>query len=195
MQTPATNGLFSSFLPHEQALKIQKMFRSTISSSERSIISQFLNDAEKELKEYQTEINRLNATILSLENKRDRLRSRITNYRSLLSPIHRLPPEILTNILAYGCGATEHLVYMVLPSVVSFSMVCGRWRELALSTPSLWSNIAIDLESWIGVLVGECVADVEGSLKIIMPLAVRIVKMFLSRSGTCPLTLAFTFPD
>ncbi|KAF9255504.1 hypothetical protein L218DRAFT_334140 [Marasmius fiardii PR-910] len=190
MQTPVTDGIAFKSLPRDRSLMIQKMFRRTISPSERNLVSHFLDDAEKELEEFQTEINKLNGVILSLENKRDGLRNRMKSYRSLLSPIHRLPPEILANVFAYSSRPMEILQFGVIPDVVLLSMVCVRWREVVLSTPSLWSNIQMDFGAWVdGTLDAYTVSYIQ------LPLAVNMVEMFLERSRPAPLTLKFGFPS
>ncbi|KAF9266659.1 hypothetical protein L218DRAFT_829694, partial [Marasmius fiardii PR-910] len=64
------------------------------------IISQYLVDAEADLKAYQDEINGLKTRLIVLETRRDSLKEVIENYRSLLSPIRRMPSEILTRIFS-----------------------------------------------------------------------------------------------
>ncbi|KAJ8073998.1 hypothetical protein PM082_012287 [Marasmius tenuissimus] len=60
-------------------------------------------------------------------------------------------------------------------------MVCGRWRETVLGTPSLWSNISLYLSS--AYTVDECVAL--GS----------ITRLFLHRSQSAPLRLTLRLPS
>ncbi|KAF9061618.1 hypothetical protein BDP27DRAFT_325649 [Rhodocollybia butyracea] len=91
--------------------------------------------------------------IEDLERQRDIL-------ASLLSPIRKLPNETLFRIFQYTCE--ENLlqsypwlgsrwqsptkltspVITYLPSM-AISSVCSRWRALALSSPSLWTNLAV----------------------------------------------------
>ncbi|KAJ6557566.1 hypothetical protein B0H19DRAFT_898910, partial [Mycena capillaripes] len=69
-----------------------------------------------------------------------------TRTRAVLSPLRRMPPEIL------GC-----IFLVTLPKTVDaawshtrtgspwiFTRVSSRWREVAISTPSLWSRVVID---------------------------------------------------
>ncbi|KAK1221098.1 hypothetical protein PQX77_016145 [Marasmius sp. AFHP31] len=115
--------------------------RTTVISSVRHDISQFLLEAEREMDEYDAEISKLKDAILRLEEKRAGLGRSMEKCHSLLSPVHRLPTEILTNVFSELCLCHPR-------SVLRLSSVCGRWRELALSTPSLWTTLVIDFRQW-----------------------------------------------
>ncbi|ESK91789.1 hypothetical protein Moror_10618 [Moniliophthora roreri MCA 2997] len=127
--------------------ELQKLFRSGITSSNRPSIIQFLIDAEADLKAYQNEIFKLKAAMVSLENKRNGLKKKIAKYRTLLSPIHRMPNEILEIVFAFACEENWMRKLCRAPALI-LSKTCGRWREIALSTPSLWSSICIDFGDW-----------------------------------------------
>uniref|UniRef100_A0A0W0F3C0 Uncharacterized protein n=2 Tax=Moniliophthora roreri TaxID=221103 RepID=A0A0W0F3C0_MONRR len=161
----------------QRASSIQRLFRSTVTSSDRSVISQFLHDAEMEIKSSQIEIHRLKSAILSLEHKRDGLKKTAAKYRSLLSPVHRVPPEILRCILGFACQENQlKLPSKVIP-VFAISATCGRWRDIALSMPSLWSHIRIDLRDW----------------KKDHHILAYLIQLFLDRSKSSPLTLELHF--
>ncbi|THU75283.1 hypothetical protein K435DRAFT_881172, partial [Dendrothele bispora CBS 962.96] len=70
----------------------------------------------------------------------------ITTYRSLLSPVRRLPWDILTLVFLFLCGEpTWWDSTRVKPPAFQLSQVCASWRELAINTPTLWSNVLFDL--------------------------------------------------
>uniref|UniRef100_A0A0W0F398 F-box domain-containing protein n=2 Tax=Moniliophthora roreri TaxID=221103 RepID=A0A0W0F398_MONRR len=79
---------------------------------------------------YQTEINKLKATLASLEQKRDGLKKKIAQYRSLLSPIHRLLPEVL-----------QHILHYAMPKPVN-------WFEPSSIPSTLSLASAIDFNKW-----------------------------------------------
>ncbi|KAG7095863.1 hypothetical protein E1B28_006555 [Marasmius oreades] len=118
--------------------QIRRFFRSTVAN--KAIVSQFLTDVEVEL-------NRLQAEIYALQNKREQLKTTADLFESLLSPIHAMPLEILSTIFAFCCEKNV-LSPSFLPPVVHLSMVCGRWRDVVQSTPSLWSSISIEFDAW-----------------------------------------------
>ncbi|TFK61083.1 hypothetical protein BDN72DRAFT_965371 [Pluteus cervinus] len=59
--------------------------------------------------------------------------------RNALAPIHRLPPDILLEIFAifYARLPTWHDL-----SMLRLTWVSHHWRELALGTPTLWSDVS-----------------------------------------------------
>ncbi|KAF8891511.1 hypothetical protein CPB85DRAFT_1332202 [Mucidula mucida] len=56
------------------------------------------------------------------------------------SPIRRLPTEVLGIIFASACTSFPRNEYK---TPLSISLVCSKWRDMALSTPSLWTHIHI----------------------------------------------------
>ncbi|KAL0579416.1 hypothetical protein V5O48_002587 [Marasmius crinis-equi] len=163
-----------------RATEIHNALRSTVTVSDRSMISQSLLDAEVELKEYQAQINRLQASIWALESKSKRLMKNMESYRSLLSPVRRMPLEILTMIFTFLCGNND-LVPSTPPPAISLSMVCGRWRDIALSSPTLWSTLSLDFSHWTE-------AARLHSLE-------NTTRLFMENSGRSPLKISVTFPS
>ncbi|KAJ3865093.1 hypothetical protein EV359DRAFT_18274, partial [Lentinula novae-zelandiae] len=90
-------------------------------------VQQVLSEGEKDLKDYDTEIARLQARVLFFERKKDRLQAHLSDCTSLISSIRRLPDDVLRIIFDYHpCGP-------LIPGAV-----CSHWRSIVLSTPSLW---------------------------------------------------------
>ncbi|KAF7371184.1 hypothetical protein MSAN_00753900 [Mycena sanguinolenta] len=91
------------------------------------------------------EIVQLHLRLKQLEAERDRLSSYRVQKCAILSPLRRMPPEILAEIFS-----------LTRPNVVIPSRrrsgyspwflthVSRRWREIAVSTSSLWSLVVID---------------------------------------------------
>ncbi|KAL0066176.1 hypothetical protein AAF712_006801 [Marasmius tenuissimus] len=129
---------------------IDGLFRNrTITSSDRHTISQFLLDAEQEMQRHDAEIWRLRIALHILETKKSGLKKSMDRCHSLLSPVHRLPTEILMEILSIACEENE-LDPSPPPNVMKLSRVCGRWREVICSAPKLWSSITIRFGYWKG---------------------------------------------
>ncbi|KAK1225060.1 hypothetical protein PQX77_012007 [Marasmius sp. AFHP31] len=152
--------------------------RSPLTPLDRQTISQSLLDAEIELKYCQAEINRLQAAIHLLELKKRNLNTFLNKCRSLLSPVHRLPPEVLINVFEFCCEVNT-LEPLSLPSAIRIAMVSGRWRDAVLSSPILWSSLEIPYGSWNEQL---------DSLT-------RLTVLYMKRSKICPLTLEISFPN
>ncbi|KAJ8095173.1 hypothetical protein PM082_010395 [Marasmius tenuissimus] len=163
----------TKFLPD-----IRNFFRNTVTSLDRQTISQFLLDAETELKDCQAEINRLQTAIHLLEIKKRNLNTSMDKCRSLLSPVHRLPLEVLTNVFSFSCEVNT-LEPSSLPSAIRIAMVCGRWRDAVLSSPILWSSLEIPFGSW----------------KEKLDILTRLTVLYTDRSRIHPLTFKISFPD
>ncbi|KAL0574816.1 hypothetical protein V5O48_007153 [Marasmius crinis-equi] len=133
-----------SSAPHPKTKRLCLPFRKTVTEFDRRIIRKSLIDAEKEAQNLQRELNRLRAVIIAVESRTTGVQGEIEHYRALLSPVQRMPPEIMTEIFT-RCAQKSDLS-REMPGIISASRVCGRWRELALSTPSVWSSITISIE-------------------------------------------------
>ncbi|KAK7438199.1 hypothetical protein VKT23_018129 [Stygiomarasmius scandens] len=107
---------------------------------------QCLSEAETEAKRYEDEIRRLEARVIALKNHQQRVYSQIDQFRSLLAPIRRLPPEILDQVFGFLCikSSVNSSNAMDCPAI-RLSHVCSGWRELARNTPSLWSTLSFVL--------------------------------------------------
>ncbi|KAH9940092.1 uncharacterized protein BXZ73DRAFT_99093 [Epithele typhae] len=76
-----------------------------------------------------------------------------TSWNSTL-PIHRLPPELIAKIFStvlLSCAFTE--VTDELPeSRMRMALVCRRWKDLILSTPTLWTTLNVTPHSPLDML-------------------------------------------
>ncbi|KAF9060544.1 hypothetical protein BDP27DRAFT_1370458 [Rhodocollybia butyracea] len=135
---------------------------------------------EKDIKDHVSELARL-------ERQRDIL-------SSFLSPIRKLPNETLFRIFQYVCEENllqcypwppgrrpptkmKSPVITYLPSTV-ISSVCSRWHALALSSPSLWANLAVETYT-------TSLDEAENLVGFI-----DTITRYLERSGDSPLRLA-----
>lgn len=88
-------------------------------------------------------------------------------------PILQLPPEVLSEIFIeclpqYSAAPASTRAPMLLAAI------CRDWREIALSTPFLWSSFILS----VNLLRAK-----DGSS------VVRLFETWISRSGSCPLTM------
>ncbi|ESK86013.1 hypothetical protein Moror_9424 [Moniliophthora roreri MCA 2997] len=183
----ATTSLNESPFPERSSIRdlpVEILLRHTTSPLHRLVIEQLASDAEKELTVYQAEIDRLRVSPAFLKRKRDGLKEKLSQYRSLLSPAHWLPPEILGYIFSIFNDLSNHEKWLQ-PSKTAPALVvsgtCGKWRDVALSFPSLWSSIFIRFEEqW---------EDPEYHRLDL------ITRLFLERSQKSPLKLTLMFDD
>ncbi|KAF8205656.1 hypothetical protein K438DRAFT_517563 [Mycena galopus ATCC 62051] len=57
-----------------------------------------------------------------------------------------LPLEILSEIFAY-CVPDEFITPNLTTAPLVLCGLCRQWREVAISTPELWSSLFVDMES------------------------------------------------
>ena len=117
------------------------------------------------------------SNISQLDAKIDELLLRrrcLHTYRDLLSthlsPVRFLPPELLGEIFRY-CLPQDYDESGAHKAVMLPSHVCKRWRDVALSTPALWTNIFLH------------VTDEET-----LESRTALVTNWVSRSGNLPLS-------
>ena len=122
------------------------------------------------------EINHLHKTAHKLWQKCDGLQTFNTMHMALISPVHHMPPEILSRIFIQcqdtaPFDPTERDGGVHLDKVpFLLGKICSRWRYVSLSTPKLWASIQLFVE----------IHNAES--------CVMMVKSWLIWSGTCPLS-------
>ncbi|KAJ7631342.1 hypothetical protein DFH06DRAFT_702627 [Mycena polygramma] len=129
-----------------------------------------------------TRIAPLKAELEKLQQERDALDVEIRKHEGALSPLRRLPTEIICLIFMFATAP-----YIDLLSVKDgpwvLSAVCSRWRTILLSQPHFWSSLALDFTDH---------PPESPSLKGLVPM----LAAQLERSQSLPLNITFcTFYD
>lgn len=83
-------------------------------------------------------ISDLETRMAMLLSERDMLEHRLENAVRLQSPVHRLPSELLASIFIACVLTMEEEDSLMLTTLM---LVCRHWKEVALSTPILWSRV------------------------------------------------------
>ncbi|TEB24581.1 hypothetical protein FA13DRAFT_1817884 [Coprinellus micaceus] len=126
------------------------------SDSEVGEIRKLLEAPHPELPALDAEIARVSEQLKALQSKRNGYERYMTTHRSLLSPIRRLPIEILHNIFVH-CLPTDHNSLMSpVEAPMLLTHICKQWRELVQGMPLLWSSIYIPIPNY--PTVASCVA-------------------------------------
>ncbi|KAK0234265.1 hypothetical protein IW262DRAFT_1335466 [Armillaria fumosa] len=112
----------------------------TLLSADAALFPEFIMRAEFDLFRYDREIQCHLDTVERLKRDRAEIDEYIKQKKSLLAPVRRLPPELLCAVFAEAIKAEDPT------SSLRIALVCTHWRRLALSTPSLWSTITLDLK-------------------------------------------------
>ncbi|KAJ7067237.1 hypothetical protein C8F01DRAFT_1365370 [Mycena amicta] len=153
---------------------------------------------EREMGRLQLSILRLKHHLSQLESDLSRwiklhakLQDAVAGYRCISSPIRRIPTEILGEIFAQ-CVAADKKGKDPSFSLLRIIRVCRRWRDAALSSPTLWGLISLDscrmldgeemetrsVESWIDD------DDIVNTIDLDGPSILKRAALYLQHSGT-----------
>ncbi|KAJ6578969.1 hypothetical protein B0H10DRAFT_1836130, partial [Mycena sp. CBHHK59/15] len=105
-------------------------------------IPALLVDPRKEADELTQEIGRIQAMLDNLTQKRDHLVNLIDAHLALVSPVRRLPDDVVWEIFAASLPS-EYAVMDGAESPLLLWKICRLWRHLALSTPRLWASLHV----------------------------------------------------
>ncbi|THV05860.1 hypothetical protein K435DRAFT_62057 [Dendrothele bispora CBS 962.96] len=148
--------------------------RYTPTDSESTIISQLLKECEDDLGKFQKEIDTLRRTTAKLERDMHTLELYVKELRCISAPVRKLPPEILIEIFRNVCSVIDKEAGNDLRSrkirdvpTLVLASVCSAWREIVVSTPSLWSHFSMSDDPAIT--------------------SRRLLNLFLERASTTPL--------
>ncbi|KAJ7176945.1 hypothetical protein C8R46DRAFT_1346865 [Mycena filopes] len=107
--------------------------------SEIPRILDLISDAQDRIDALDPQIHALQARLASLVRERDETAKYLRAYRAMVSPLRRVPPEVLCEIFAwsvYNSGEREEPPWYL-------GHVCRFWRGIALAYPRLWTHLTI----------------------------------------------------
>ncbi|RDB30630.1 hypothetical protein Hypma_005812 [Hypsizygus marmoreus] len=100
----------------------------------------------------------------------------------ITSPVRRLSRELISQILDHFAGTEDYALLSTREhkpdTPLILGQICSRWREVALSTPRLWSSLHVKFPHNIQVTDEESI--------------VGLVHLWMERSGDAPLMLRLT---
>ncbi|THU93087.1 hypothetical protein K435DRAFT_757724 [Dendrothele bispora CBS 962.96] len=150
------------------------------SRAEASHIHKLLFLPEQELQNIDKEIARLDTLLHDLRSRREKVVSYIHKHRRLLSPIHRIPPEIIAELFNHCLPSAHPPTRDLSEAPLLLTLVCKQWREIAFNTPCLWAALHIYIPH-------SRVSDEE-----FMDRRKKGIKQWLERSGNLPISLSLT---
>ncbi|KAK7457761.1 hypothetical protein VKT23_010100 [Stygiomarasmius scandens] len=108
-----------------------------------------LGDAQKRIRDIEQQLKALEEQRQILERERNTLYKYASTQKAVLNPIRRIPVEILAEIFTISVKSATSNAYENALTMKSarwiLSHVCARWRGISLTTPSLWTNIELEL--------------------------------------------------
>ncbi|KAJ7312408.1 hypothetical protein DFH08DRAFT_645378, partial [Mycena albidolilacea] len=115
--------------------------------SEFPFVRSVVSKTEASLAGLDAEIANLRENLKRLEEDRAALFSYQMRNTAILSPLRRVPPELLREIFSWTLPLLEspgEVSHGIGQSPWLITQISSRWRAVSLSTPSLWSRITID---------------------------------------------------
>lgn len=101
-----------------------------------------IRSIEKEAGELDQEIWQMYDAFQCLLEKRRALHNHAAAHKGIISPLRRLPSEVLSEIFIHALPPFP-FVLLKNEAPLVFERVCKRWRSVSRSTPSLWSSITL----------------------------------------------------
>ncbi|KAJ6493338.1 hypothetical protein C8R45DRAFT_989496 [Mycena sanguinolenta] len=129
------------FTPQFLQLRVQSGQR--LSAEEIAIATEFISVAEHCISYVDAFIARTGPGIEldELAQERANIIQQIARHKNAICTIRRIPPEIISQFLILSVPHVDIDDFGQPPWHLGH--ICGDWREIALTTPSLWSDIVI----------------------------------------------------
>ncbi|KAJ7701449.1 hypothetical protein B0H17DRAFT_1045458 [Mycena rosella] len=132
------------------------------------------------------QIDELDVLVRQLKGKRASLQTRIDVHAALMSPFRRIPQDVLGEIFS-ACLPTMHNA-LIDPGEAPMLLgrICRHWRDVAYSTPRLWSSLHIPpVTGRFEQLDSHDPPNIDDRLE-------KFVEAWLDRSASCPLSISIS---
>ncbi|KAK1227954.1 hypothetical protein PQX77_009001 [Marasmius sp. AFHP31] len=114
-------------------------------AEECSAVRSFMRPLQGELSALENEISRLQTLVEDLILRRDPITKYISQHQNIISPIRRLPSEVLSQIFIACLPTAHHATRDLTQAPLIFTVISRRFRDVALSTPQLWNSIHLTI--------------------------------------------------
>ncbi|KAJ7473363.1 hypothetical protein FB451DRAFT_1133882 [Mycena latifolia] len=147
-------------------------------------IQALLVEPTRQLHRLDVKIAAMQKALDKLVEERDRLGAYVDGHTALISPVRRLPLDIIQEIFIACMPTHRNRVMSAREAPVLLGRICNAWRAIPLSTPRLWSRLHIV----------EPTRPFSSSLDALFQAKwaqrLEITKTWLGRSGQCPLSIS-----
>ncbi|KAJ7488399.1 hypothetical protein FB451DRAFT_1227202 [Mycena latifolia] len=163
--------------------------------SERQVIQQFCAAGSEKISSVSADIQTYFLQERTSQDRLGALHHLVNPYRALISPTRALPPEILQEIFI-ACLPTSHNAIMhTAQAPLLLGRVCSAWRTISLSTAALWASVHVVLPYTGYQPPNEPGSDEEQPTNLAISQWCRGLKIWLERSGNCPLSVSLWDPS
>ena len=154
-------------------------------TTERQEITEYVFTVKQELSELNARITEMRDALIKVIRTRDHLQTAVNQHQALISPLRRLPPELLQLIFVWCLPSHRNAVMHSSEAPVLLGRVCSEWRRISLATPQLWSSLHIVPPNVNLTNLTSSIARFDRKRELI--------EMWLGRSGACPLNISFVW--
>ncbi|KAJ7140813.1 hypothetical protein C8R44DRAFT_866503 [Mycena epipterygia] len=146
-------------------------------------IKSFIVEPALRVQRLDDEIADLQKAIDKLAKERTSLGAYVESHKALISPVRRLPLDVIQEIFVACIPTHRNCVMSALEAPVLLGRICSSWRSISLSTPRLWAALHV---------VEPTRPRDSTSTSFDEKLAQRLetMKTWLGRSGECPLSIS-----
>lgn len=188
---------------------LAQLLQSNEAPSQRMVaeIKQILQKPLNKFRANQLEIERLGQALQALNSEQERTRDIVKPYNTILSPIRRLPADVLHEIFFHCLPSHRFPIMDASEAPLLLTHICSSWRTIALSSPRLWAQIIISLPSQPYSYDDEEDEDESRDdnqdeadkpeiqeYKRVAALRAEVTKIWLDRSGDCLLSISVICP-
>ncbi|KAJ7194547.1 hypothetical protein GGX14DRAFT_546038 [Mycena pura] len=114
--------------------------------SEAVAIRSIVSDSEGRMRALDAHILHLQATLAQLSQRRDEIVEHLRVHRAILSPVRRVPMELVCTI--FEMVSAQNRVKFGMPPW-PLGLICRSWRQYALSYPLLWSSVTVSCYPYV----------------------------------------------
>ena len=162
---------------------LSKTVRHSPSPAEEIQIRDAISQVESRINSIDATTAQIQLLLSNLAEERAKVQAYRDKHKVLVAPVWHIPPEILSYIfvLCLSHRPPNEINRSSLKRSLLLARINQYWRQVALSTPQLWTTIFLDSKSLGGSREGyEAPAE---------PSSLCMPKVCLERSGACPLSI------
>ncbi|KAF7376697.1 hypothetical protein MSAN_00086700 [Mycena sanguinolenta] len=147
-------------------------------------IQALLLEPTRRIQRLDDEIAELQKAIDKLAEERHSLQTFVDGYKALISPVRRLPLDIIQEIFVACIPTHRNCVMSASEAPVLLGRICSSWRTISLRMPRLWARLHIVEPPQGGFGSSAALIDQKAAQRLDM------TKVWLGRSGECPLSIS-----
>lgn len=148
-----------------------------LTSEEETEVRRAMDESLNRLKAIESETARLQDRLIVLRHSKKDAEGFIKSHQNLVSPVRRLLPEILQEIFCQSLPVAHNPVLSLEETPLLLGRVCSQWRQIAYSTPALWSSLHV---------VAAPLTFPRAKVRL------EAFSAWLARSGTLPLSISLS---